>query len=66
MVASTPASLSKGGSMHQKQPPANVATAWPGGTVTVTEAAKAAAANSIASRAKSRRFIVFLSNVDRT
>ena len=31
VVASTPSSLSKGGSMHQKQPPANVATALPGG-----------------------------------
>ena len=31
VVASTPSSLSNGGSMHQKQPPANVATALPGG-----------------------------------
>src|SRR6185503_9698671 len=34
MVATTPGSLSNGGSMHQKQPPAKVATLCPGGTVT--------------------------------
>jgi hypothetical protein len=31
VVASTPSSLSKDGSMHQKQPPANVAIMLPGG-----------------------------------
>src|SRR5258706_7805604 len=39
MVATTPGSSSNGASMHQKQPPAKVATACPGATFTVVAAA---------------------------
>src|SRR6185312_15408043 len=45
MVAVTPGTLSKSLSTHQKQPPANVATACPGGTA---GGAASAAADSIA------------------
>src|SRR6185369_1109391 len=48
MVATTPGSLSYGGSMHQKQPPANVATASPGGTLTVVTACASGVARATA------------------
>ena len=44
--------------MHQKQPPANVATAWPGGTAG-GEAASASVASGAMMSARIRRCIDF-------
>jgi hypothetical protein len=58
MVAVTPGSLSKGGSMHQKQPPAKIATAWPGG-MAGGDAARAVAAKASVAAKRVKRFIRF-------
>ena len=47
MVARTPSILSNGGSMHQKQPPAKVALAAPGGTSTFVASSLAQAGAEI-------------------
>src|SRR5258708_38841262 len=50
MVAVTAGTLSKSDSTHQKQPPAKVATAWPGGAGVPGDCAKGAGAANASAR----------------